>query len=180
VPVKNFIIPPARSRYLAEIVENNREYDRWVEEQCEVARRLYQVNVTLEMFEKEGTEPPETLTDLPVRLASKLDPACLKLIEGWPALKEEYTADELVYHVRGREIRQPLNSLTLSKLRIPRIALPEYKAWDDLLRWQLTENVPGSFPYTAGVFPLKRLNEDPTRMFAGEGGPERTNKRVHY
>lgn len=178
------VIPPARSRYLAEIVENNRQYDRWVDAQCEIARRLYQVNGALSLLEQDAetrqSDDRSALSALHQRLSEQLDPECRRLIENWPALVEKYRADELEYPVRDTLVRQPLHSDSLSKLRIPKVALPRYQAWDEVLRWQLTENVPGSFPYTAGVFPLKRLNEDPTRMFAGEGGPERTNKRFHY
>lgn len=110
----------------------------------------------------------------------RLDPHCKNLLDEWPRLQAKYAADDFIYKVRDREIRQPLFTESLSKLRIPRISLPRYEAWGDVLRWLLTENVPGDFPYTAGVFPLKREGEDPTRMFAGEGSPERTNKRFHY
>ena len=187
---KTSVIPPARSRYLAEIVENNQEYDQRVEEQSEIARRLYQLNGVMELLQKDETAaisfdetvsaPAGELSALYQQLQKKLHPDCRKLIESWPQIREKYEADELVYKVRGRDIHQPLNSLSLSKLKIPKITLPQYSDWGDLLHWQLTENVPGEFPYTAGVFPLKRQNEDPTRMFAGEGGPERTNKRFHY
>lgn len=215
---KIYVIPPERSRYLAEIVENNNEYDRWVDEQCTVARQLYQLRGAIELLGKNKSDGesrggrvkglaenrkknavPEPEDGVPHReeqttgssaakelsalydlLQESLHPDCRKLIETWPKTRKKYEADELIYKVRGKEIRQELSSLSLSKLRIPKIALPEYQDWGDLLRWQLTENVPGEFPYTAGVFPMKRLNEDPTRMFAGEGGPERTNKRFHY
>ena len=102
------------------------------------------------------------------------------LFRSWPATITQYTSENFIYKVRDKEIKQPLYYQSLSGLNIPKISLPKYKAWGDILRWLLTENLPGEFPYTAGVFPLKREGEDPTRMFAGEGGPERTNKRFHY
>lgn len=175
------VIPPARSRYLSEIVENNREYDAWVESQCEIARQLYQLDGTLDLLkENEETDAATALSALYEELQERLHPACRRLIENWPDLKKQYGGDEFVYQVRDKTIRQALTNLSLSKLKIPKVSLPRYQAWDEILRWQLSENVPGAFPYTAGVFPLKRQNEDPTRMFAGEGGPERTNKRFHY
>ena len=105
---------------------------------------------------------------------------CKRLLNEWPATLQKYKAEFFSYEVRGKEIKQPLFYESLSKLQIPKISLPRYEAWGDVLNWLLTENVPGEFPYAAGVFPLKRDGEDPTRMFAGEGGPERTNKRFHY
>jgi methylmalonyl-CoA mutase len=113
-------------------------------------------------------------------LESQLHPECKKLVNEWPSIVKKYTADFFEYEVRGKIIKQPLTVKSLSGTRIPKVVLPKYKDWGDILRWQLQENVPGEFPYTAGVFELKRQGEDPTRMFAGEGGPERTNKRFHY
>ncbi|RYY32509.1 MAG: DUF559 domain-containing protein, partial [Sphingobacteriaceae bacterium] len=197
---KIYIIPPERTRYLAEIAESSDEYNRWVDEQCEVAQGLYGVSVvslTLNPSPKErdllapsplkkaGDEAKNNtengaLTQLKASLQNKLHPECLRLINEWPDVLAKYKAEHFIYKVRDKEIRQPLYYQSLSQLQVPKIALPRYKAWGDILRWQLTENVPGEFPYTAGVFPLKREGEDPTRMFAGEGGPERTNKRFHY
>lgn len=111
---------------------------------------------------------------------SRLHPDCKDLIENWDQLLEKYSSDQLKYKVREKTISQPLFFKSLSQIRIPKIALPKFKDWGDILKWQLEENVPGEFPYTTGVFPLKREGEDPTRMFAGEGSPERTNKRFHY
>jgi methylmalonyl-CoA mutase len=104
----------------------------------------------------------------------------MQLLQNWSALKKKYSADFFEYEVRDKVIKQALTSTSLSGTRIPKMVLPAYSDWGDILRWQLQENVPGEFPYTAGVFELKRAGEDPTRMFAGEGGPERTNKRFHY
>lgn len=176
---RSMIIPPKRVRYLSEIAENNREYDKWVKEQCAIASRLYQVNGVIETMTA-SSAAMEELQHLKQTLLEKLHPECKKLIDEWPSVQEKYRGDFFEYQVRDRIIRQPLTTKSLSGTRIPKVVLPKYKDWGDILRWQLQENVPGEFPYTAGVFPLKRDGEDPTRMFAGEGGPERTNKRFHY
>ncbi|HZH66668.1 MAG TPA: methylmalonyl-CoA mutase family protein, partial [Flavisolibacter sp.] len=171
------IIPPKRVRYLSEISENNRSYDNWVIEQSTIATKLYQINGIKNL---EGIKNIEGLEAIQKNLEEGLDPECKKLIEIWPALVKKYSADFFEYQVRDKVIKQPLTTTSLSGTKIPKIVLPKYKDWGDILRWQLQENIPGEFPYTAGVFPLKRVEEDPTRMFAGEGGPERTNKRFHY
>ncbi len=175
---KKYIIPPDRVRYLAEIVEGNIEYTAWVNAQCKIAQQLYQVKGVLDLAE--NAELSGTLRKMYNTLESGLDKDCRRLLDEWPETINRYKADEFIFEVRGKEIRQSLYSESLSKLRIPKISLPKYQAWGDILRWLLTENVPGEFPFAAGVFPLKREGEDPTRMFAGEGGPERTNKRFHY
>jgi methylmalonyl-CoA mutase len=176
---KSQIIPPKRVRYLSEISENNRSYDQWVAEQSAIASKLYQINGVIEMA---GKEMPylSDMESLRKNFESQLHPDCKKLLEAWPSLRQQYASDFFEYKVRDKVIRQPLTSRSLSGTRIPKVVLPKYKDWGDILRWQLQENIPGEFPYTAGVFPLKRTEEDPTRMFAGEGGPERTNKRFHY
>ena len=181
---KSQIIPPKRVRYLSEITENNRSYDAWVTEQSAIASSLYQINGTMQALGSISSltkqESETTLSDIKNHFEKKLYPECKKLIDQWPALVEKYAADFFEYHVRGKVIKQPLTVTSLSGTRIPKLVLPRYKDWGDILRWQLQENVPGEFPYTSGVFELKRQGEDPTRMFAGEGGPERTNKRFHY
>jgi len=174
---KIYIIPPDRVRYLAEIVESSQVYKHWVNEQCKIAQQLYQVHGTIELVE---TQSIASLRDIQKHLEEHLHPECKRLLKHWPKTIKQYTAENFIYKVRDKEIKQPLYYTSLSQLRIPKIALPKYEAWGDVLRWLLTENLPGEFPYTAGVFPLKREGEDPTRMFAGEGGPERTNKRFHY
>jgi Methylmalonyl-CoA mutase, N-terminal domain/subunit len=171
---KSQIIPPKRVRYLSEIADNNRNYDEWVKEQSAIASQLYQVQGALSITKVEELQKIKT------SLEEKLDPECKKLIDNWPALVAQYKADFFEYQVRDKVFKQPLVSKSLSGTRIPRVVLPKYKDWGDILSWQLQENLPGEFPFTAGVFPLKREGEDPTRMFAGEGGPERTNKRFHY
>ncbi|SDG45886.1 methylmalonyl-CoA mutase family protein [Chitinophaga filiformis] len=174
---KSQIIPPARTRYLAEIGETIEDYGRWVEEQCGIATRLYQLQGVATMLNE---SQQVALADISNQLRTQLHPECQHLIDKWPDLQKQYSAEFYEYQVRDKVIKQPLYSESLSQSAIPKISLPRYKDWGDILRWQLTENVPGEFPYAAGVFPLKREGEDPTRMFAGEGGPERTNKRFHY
>jgi methylmalonyl-CoA mutase len=174
---KSMVIPPKRVRYLSEITETNRQYDHWVSEQAAIATKLYQVTGII--GEKEVSAIPE-LQSLKKRFEESLHPECRKLLEQWPAIQQKYAADFFEYQVRDKVIKQPLTAKSLSGTRIPKVVLPKYKDWGDILRWQLQENLPGEFPYTAGVFELKRQGEDPTRMFAGEGGPERTNKRFHY
>ena len=179
---KIFIIPPDRTRYLAEIVESSQDYSEWVNEQCKIAQQMYQVRgvISLTPALSKGEGVKEGLEDIYKQLEGHLHPECKRLLNEWPETVKKYKADDLIYKVRDKEIRQPLYYTSLSQLKVPKISLPRYEAWGDILRWLLTENVPGEFPYTAGVFPVKREGEDPTRMFAGEGGPERTNKRFHY
>ncbi|HVZ24674.1 MAG TPA: methylmalonyl-CoA mutase family protein, partial [Sediminibacterium sp.] len=176
------IIPPKRVRYLAEIADSNRAYDQWVKEQSRLASQYYQLDGTLQQMEQSATgqNTADHLRQMKAALEQKMHPEALALLRQWPELQAKYQADFLEYEVRGKTIRQPLFKRSLSGSRIPRIVLPSYKDWGDILRWRLQENVPGEFPFTAGVFDLKRQGEDPTRMFAGEGGPERTNKRFHY
>ncbi len=202
---RHFVIPPERVRYLAEIVEHSERYDTWVDEQCAVARRLYQLRGTIDELRASAgrqvvtvNEPgvdgvvnavahvegePDYLHDLVDRyqeLEERLDPNCLAVLREWPRTVKRYAADTYRFQVRDKTIEQELSAQSLSGLRIPKVSLPRYQDWGDILRWLLTENAPGFFPFAAGVFPLKRQGEDPTRMFAGEGGPERTNHRFHY
>ncbi len=193
---RNFVIPPDRVRYLAEIVEASRRYDRFTASQSALATRLYQLwgvicgargdveahDAVLPVLESR-TGDPEYLGELIAlytELTDKLDSDCRRKLRDWPQLKARYRADKYVFRVRTRTIEQDLFGESLSGSRIPKVSLPRYRDWGEILRWQLTENVPGFFPFAAGVFPLKREGEDPTRMFAGEGGPERTNHRFHY
>ena len=176
------IIPAARVRYLSEIHESIQEYNSLVEEQRTIASTLYKLSGTLEEFKKDNKNHP-LLADLENRIAhyeNMLTPVSRKLIKHWPDKIKSYQADEYVFQVRNREVRQTLYFTSLSGTRIPKVLLPKFRDWGDILRWQAQENVPGSFPFTSGSFPLKRETEDPTRMFAGEGSPERTNKRFHY
>ena len=175
---KSAIIPADRVRYLAEVVEESRRYDQFVDEQTALARQLYQLDGSLKLI-NDGSLKHELQT-LYADLEGRLHPDCRALLQQWPAMQERYTAEFYEFKVRDKVIRQPLYTETLSHLKIPKVSLPKYHDWGDVLRWLLTENVPGEFPFAAGVFPLKRDGEDPTRMFAGEGGPERTNRRFHY
>ena len=181
---KIYIIPPDRVRYLAEIAESSAAYSQWVNDQCKIAQQLYAVSLTQTLSKGEGfrgkPDLDEALSDIQKHLEDHLHPECKHLLNQWPETIKQYTAENFIYKVRNKEIKQPLYYTSLSQLQIPKISLPKYEAWGDILRWLLTENLPGEFPYAAGVFPLKREGEDPTRMFAGEGGPERTNKRFHY
>jgi methylmalonyl-CoA mutase len=169
------IMPASRVRYLSEISNSIRNYDKWVEQQCTIASKLYMLHGVMKMDENNTS-----LTIISNQLQQQLQIDNKQLIDAWPLIKETYSKDFFEYTVRDKLIKQPLTTTSLSGTRIPKIALPKYKDWGDILRWQLQENLPGKFPYTAGVFELKRAGEDPTRMFAGEGGPERTNKRFHY
>jgi methylmalonyl-CoA mutase len=181
---KIYIIPPARTRYLSEITENNRHYDSWVEEQKEVAQKLYSIHKSMEAIRETKVDDRDRLLkelqEVYVQVELELDPKNKKWLEEWPAEAERYRDDYYVFKVRDKEIKIKTYHTSLSESRIPKVSLPKYEAWGELLKWGLRENVPGKFPYTAGVFPFKREGEDPTRMFAGEGGPERTNKRFHY
>ena len=175
---KIYIIPPERIRYLSEIAESSEAYQDWVNIQSTLATKLYQLQGVMKLTEDENLIKP--LQDIYDHLEEQQDGTCKRLLREWPATKTKYKEEFFVYKVRDKEIKQPLFYESLSKLKIPKVSLPRYEDWGDVLRWLLTENVPGEFPYAAGVFPLKREGEDPTRMFAGEGGPERTNKRFHY
>ncbi|MEV0312806.1 fused isobutyryl-CoA mutase/GTPase IcmF [Nonomuraea fuscirosea] len=164
------IVPPARVRYLADIAETVRGYHTETLAQAEVARRRQQLAAVRDLLSEEGAREA-------ARVEGELSEESRALLDGWPAVKERYRADELVVKVRDREIHTPLWRETLSGNRIPRVALPRYTDHGDLLRFLRSENLPGMFPFTAGVFPFKRDDEDPTRMFAGEGDPFRTNRR---
>ncbi len=174
---KIFIIPPKRVRYLSEISETIRGYDETVAAQAAIANQLYGIKQTIEAADESLRESLETLYET---VELKLDKANQQILEEWPEKMARYQANEFIYQVRGRDISIPTYTTSLSHNRIPRVSLPKYSAWGDILKWSLTENVPGEFPFAAGVFPFKRQGEAPTRMFAGEGGPERTNRRFHY
>ena len=174
---KVFIIPPARTRYLSEIAETNRAYDRWVDKQADLAGRVQAVKTAAREVEGPASE---ALDKVRKQLELDLDARLHDWLKAWPKLQARYAASEYVFKVRGKDIRIPTTSKSLSHQDIPKVALPALRGWRDLAKWHLQENLPGSFPYTAGIYPFKREGEDPTRMFAGEGGPERTNRRFHY
>jgi isobutyryl-CoA mutase len=175
---KIYIIPPNRVRYLSEIAEQNRLYNTQVVQQSALARQAYSVSNTVAIIRDEATK--NMLQDTYQRLWDDLSGENKRILEQWESKKARYAADEYVYKVRDKEIRVETTTTSLSHNKIPKVCLPKYHDWGDILTWNLKENVPGEYPYTAGVFPFKREGEDPTRMFAGEGGPERTNKRFHY
>jgi methylmalonyl-CoA mutase len=202
---KIFVIPPARVRYLSEIAENNRGYDKKVIEQVVVAQKLYGIYQTIlsviisetaqPLLTKIGLDADEILSaeidkdDIEFvklllaqfeKIKMNFDPYNWEVILNWQEKVQKYKDPIYTFKVRDKEINIETHSESLSHSQIPKISLPKYEAWGDLLRWNLQENVPGEFPYTAGLYPFKRTGEDPTRMFAGEGGPERTNRRFHY
>ncbi len=196
---KVFVIPPSRTRYLSEISENNRAYDKKAAEQGEVAQRLYGIFKTIESISgkmpqldkagivSESISASEKNKDLLKLLLAEfdreklnLDPYNWEIITGWGDKLNKYKNPIYTFKVRGKEINIDTHTESLSHAQIPKVALPKYQAWGDILKWTLQENVPGEFPYTSGLYPFKRTGEDPARMFAGEGGPERTNRRFHY
>jgi isobutyryl-CoA mutase len=182
VQKQNVIIPNERRQYLREIVETVRNYHRKAEEQVKIARKLFQLEGAIEAVkEKERNgEVLASLEALKKDYEGKLTPESKKILESWEDLKAKYAADKFVTKIRDKEIVTELKTKSLSGLDIPKVALPKFKDYGEILRWVYKENVPGSFPYTAGVFPFKRQEEDPKRQFAGEGTPERTNRRFHY
>ncbi len=204
---KVFVIPPNRTRYLSEISENNRNYDATAVVQVEVAQKLYGIfkticsvaNVTSSgveksLLEKTGLNQEEILKQVQNdnkeflnllfkefdRVKMNLDPYNWEVITTWDEKVNKYKNPIYSFKVRDKEIKIQTHTESLSHTQIPKVALPKYQAWGDILRWCLQENVPGEFPFTSGLYPFKREGEDPTRMFAGEGGPERTNRRFHY
>jgi isobutyryl-CoA mutase len=181
---KIFVIPPNRTRYLSEIAENNRNYDSWVQNQAEVAQTLYAIDKTIASLRTSDLADKDSviksLEDQAGKIKLNLDARVWKVISGWKEKIRLYKEPLFKFNVRGKELGIETQSESLSHLQIPKIVLPRYEAWGEIIRWSLQENVPGEFPYTAGIYPFKREGEDPTRMFAGEGGPERTNRRFHY
>jgi len=175
---KIFIIPPNRTRYLSEISENHRIHRERIAQQVEVADKLYALHRSMETL-----DDAELIAQLQLsfdRIKMDLNPHNWEKIEQWQATVKRYKDPVYTFSVRGKDINIQTHSKSLSNTSIPKVSLPKYRSWGDILKWILTENVPGEFPYTSGIYPFKREGEDPTRMFAGEGGPERTNKRFHY
>lgn len=201
---KIFVIPPSRTRYLSEISENNRAYDKKVDEQEKVAQKLYGIyqtilsvipnEVTESFLTKNGIDQDEIQKQVQEeeqpfvkllfaqfdKIKLNLDPHNWEVVLNWQDKVKKYKDPIYSFKVRDKEIKIETHTESLSHTQIPKVALPKYQAWGDLLRWNLQENVPGEFPYASGLYPFKRTGEDPTRMFAGEGGPERTNRRFHY
>ena len=202
---KIWIIPPAKSRYLSEISESNRRYDSKADHQAAIADQLYGLYSAVLTFGgpdllivgSQGVGSQESVAAKDSGLQthdSRLDPLYQKfeelkkdlnphlwsMLQGWKEEEKRYSDEFYTYKVRGKEIKVPNHSESLAHLKIPKVALPKFRSWGDKVRWAMQENTPGFFPYTAGIYPFKRTGEDPARMFAGEGGPERTNKRFHY
>ena len=196
---KIFIIPPDRTRYLSEISENNRDYNQWADKQAEIADRLYGLFRSIAAIS--GQSPDISDEDwkdvvqhaaadkqdvLKVLLAEfdrnklDLDPHNWEAIARWNDKRKRYKDDVFTFQVRDKQISIETHVESLAHTKVPKVCTPKYQGWGDVLKWILTENVPGEFPFTAGIYPFKREGEDPTRMFAGEGGPERTNRRFHY
>jgi methylmalonyl-CoA mutase len=197
LPNRATLIPPRRSRYLSDVAEAVRGYKAWARAQAALAGELWALRravahfdawpgdaAALSPFGSAATDAaPAHLAPLMGefdRLRDELDGRCLALLAEWAAVRARYTAPTNRYEVRGRAIEVPNTTESLSGTAVPKVALPPYDDWANVLAWRLLENLPGEFPYTAGVFPFKRMGEDPTRMFAGEGGPWRTNRRFHY
>ncbi len=176
---KIYIIPPSRVRYLSEIAEKIREYNHWTERQADLANAYQALSTTAQLLPEEN-DAQAIIEKLLAEKKMDLDRRSLQVLEQWEQKKTQYQGEEYIYQVRGKDIRVKTYTESLSHTKIPKVATPSYHSWGDRLRWAFQENYPGEFPYAAGVFPFKRQNEDPTRMFAGEGGPERTNRRFHY
>ena len=179
---KTIIIPPERVRYLAEIASTVRTYHQNTADQMETVRRIWHLKRSTETLA--GTRLEGDTSELIARLMEEIataeaavEPETREWLDQWEEIREIYSQEELVYEVRNKEIRLPLVTESLSRQRLPKIALPKFADPGEIYRWMREENVPGRFPFTAGVFPLKRVDEDPTRMFAGEGDPARTNRR---
>jgi methylmalonyl-CoA mutase len=173
------IVPPQRQRYLAEIADTVRGYHKTIKTQAQIARERQQLHATQKMLQHCGKDA-SNLDELIRQKEDSLDVHARKLLDMWETVKQNFTGDEYVVKIRNKEIRTKLNSSSLSGTKIPKVALPKYTDHGELLTWMMKENVPGSFPYTAGVFAFKRENEDPTRMFAGEGDAFRTNARFRF
>lgn len=178
---KVYIIPPKRVRYLSEIADTVRSYNSWALQQRDLAHRWQNLSESGQiLIDANDKETAEKLEKLAQTERQKLDSKTLEIIENWDNKKKTYKDKVYSYKVRDKVIEIDTHTTSLSQLQIPKISLPVFKSWGEIVRWSLLENVPGEFPYAAGVFPFKREEEDPTRMFAGEGGPERTNRRFHY
>ncbi|WP_423800131.1 fused isobutyryl-CoA mutase/GTPase IcmF [Neobacillus sp. SAB-20_R2A] len=179
VEKQNIIIPTDRRYYLREISETVRGYHKKAEQQANISRKLFQLEGAIEAV-KDQPEVVAALEAVKQQTEAQLTPESKLILDGWEQTKAAYTADKFVTRIRDKEIITILKTKSLSGLDIPKVALPKYKDYGEILRWVYRENLPGSFPYTAGVFPFKREGEDPKRQFAGEGTPERTNRRFHY
>ena len=189
VTKKNLVIPPDRTAYLGEIVQTVHQYQKFSEEQVDLIRKRFQLQGTKALIEKdnghimsqeEAQVFMDKLDNIMADYEDKIHPECKKMVDEWPKIRELYQQNQLVTKVRGKEILTELYTESLAGNKIPRVSVPKFEDPGEILRWLMKENLPGSFPYTAGVFPFKRTNEDPKRQFAGEGTPDRTNRRFHY
>ncbi len=181
---KIFIIPPSRVRYLSEITENNRKYNQWAHQQADIAQKLFGIQKTIATLQSINADDKDRLVkvlqEVYENVALELDPKNKLQLDQWTEKKKKYTDEYYTFKVRDKELKIKTHTESLSHSQIPKVAVPRYEAWGEILKWCLMENFPGEFPYASGIYPFKREGEDPTRMFAGEGGPERTNKRFHY
>ncbi|MBK9540804.1 MAG: methylmalonyl-CoA mutase family protein [Bacteroidetes bacterium] len=181
---KIYVIPPNRTRYLSEITEGNRNYAGWAEQQSQIAETLYGLHLSIQTIKDSKLDDKDrlvkSLQESFETTKLELDPKNWKLIEGWEAKRKQYKDEVYTFKVREKAVKIKTHTESLSHSQIPKVVTPPYKNWGAILKWSLMENVPGEFPYAAGIYPFKREGEDPTRMFAGEGGPERTNRRFHY
>ncbi|MFB4169842.1 fused isobutyryl-CoA mutase/GTPase IcmF [Virgibacillus sp. JSM 102003] len=175
---QNMIITNERRHYLREISTHVRNYHQHAEKQSDIARKLFQLEGAKEAVEDESTK--KVIDQTFDQYEEKLDPTAKKSLQAWDETKERYSQDKLTFSIRDKEIEMDITTETLAGLKIPKVAFPKFSDWGERLKWLMKENVPGAFPFTAGVFPFKRKGEDPTRQFAGEGTPERTNRRFHY
>ncbi|HLU17138.1 MAG TPA: methylmalonyl-CoA mutase family protein [Edaphocola sp.] len=181
---KIFIIPPNRTRYLSEITENNRNYDKRAKEQAAIAQKLFGIQKTIETLQSSDIEDKDRLIkelqEVYQKVSLDLDPKNMELLKNWKNKIANYQNEFFEFKVRDKVLKIKTHTESLSHTQVPKVAVPKFEAWGEILKWSLLENFPGEFPYAAGIYPFKREGEDPTRMFAGEGGPERTNKRFHY
>lgn len=176
------IIPSDRTGYMGEIAQTVRDYKKHSEEQSAVARKLYQLRGAKQTMLSVASDEAvvEKLDEVMAVFENQLDSQCKDLLSDWPSMREAYKRDHLITKVRDKEIITSLFTESLSGNKIPKVSVPGYEDEGEILKWLMKENLPGYFPYTAGVFPFKRTSEDPKRQFAGEGTPDRTNKRFHY
>lgn len=179
IQLRNAVIPPDQIHYLRDIASTIKGYHKETEEQSDAARQLFQLEGTMQMLDEAGADH-EAIPALKEKVEAKLLPETKQTLAQWETTKEAYAQETFVTKIRDKEIVTELQTRTLSGVDIPKVSLPKYKDYGEIIRWIRSENVPGAFPYTGGVFPFKRKGEDPKRQFAGEGSPSRTNRRFHY
>ncbi|MCE7792442.1 methylmalonyl-CoA mutase family protein [Salipaludibacillus sp. CUR1] len=182
IKLRNAVIPADQIHYLREIARTVKGYHGETEAEVSKARRVFQLEGTLELLEEHSASGTDTaeLEKLRDYYRTSMLPEAQKALETWEDKKKAYKEDQYVIKIRDKEIVTDIQTKSLSGLNIPKVSLPKFADYGEIIRWIRSENVPGEFPYTAGVFPFKRKGEDPKRQFAGEGGPARTNRRFHY